>query len=870
MLAQMVSPRSIDGFVEEPDARLNCPAPLRACSEPDSPEREATKNRHKSRGTAPAQLCAMSRDAIIALRTLARRPAYSLAVILTLAIGIVATTLMFSLVDAVILRPLPFAEPDRLVLLMGVAGPQRDPRGGSFPEVADWRSMNRTLEDVAIQDEISLNLRLGAEAIRVDAEMVSASYFGLLGAVPALGRTFRPDEDAVIDRNAVAVISHALWTRRFGADPDVLQRTIHLNDRVFSIVGVMPPGFAGVAFDTDVWIPSMMVTLTSSPGVVKNRGTRWLSAVGRLRKGISVSAAQGDLDRVAKALEEQHPQFNRERRVQVSSLHDALVGQTRPLILTLFAAVILFLAVACANIASLQLARATARRREIAVRFALGARRWQIVRQLLIESVVLAVAAAVAGAILTAWALGAVLTTLPDGTLPPHVQPSVDLRAGGFALFIAILTGAGAAILPAIVATRRELFEAIKDGPRAVGPGLGSLRRPSTQQMLVVAEIALAVTLLAGAGLMLRSLERQMRIPLNFDPEGVTVARISLPAARYAPEARVPFAERTLETLRAIPRVHSAALASSLPFTGSASASSMLPDVAQATDGTIRYFRNFVTPGFFETLGIGLKAGRNFTEHDRAGSPLVAIINESGARRIWGQVDATGRHFRLGAPDAPLVEIVGVVGDARFRTLTGSIAGAGSEPDVYFPFSQRTDRDLQIAVRTVDGTLLSFTILQQAVATIDAGLPAYAVQPLATAVRQQTSTPRFGAALLTVFSAGAMLLAGIGLYGLIAYVVGLSRREIAIRLALGARSSRVAGLIVANGMVLVAAGIVLGTAGATAAGWALRSQLFETAPIDPLTLAGVAMMIILVAIAACLIPTQRALRVEPHAALRLD
>jgi putative ABC transport system permease protein len=812
----------------------------------------------------------MLQDLLVGARTLVKRPAYSLSIVLTLAIGIAATTLMFSLLDAVVLRPLPFEEPDRLVSLTGVAGPQRDPRGGSFPEIADWRSLNRTLQDVSIYDEISLNLRIGAEAVRVDAEMVSASYFGLLGRKAALGRTFLAEEDAVPDRHAVAVISDALWKSRFSAAPDVLQRPIHLNDRAFSIVGVMPPAFAGLSFDTDVWIPSMMVSTTSSPGVVSNRGTRWLGAIGRLRDGASVGGAQDDLNRVASALEQQHPQFNRERGVQVDRLQDALVGNTRPLVMALFIAVVLFLAVACANVASLQLARAAGRTRELAVRFALGARRWHVVRQLSIESIVLAVAAAGLGAVLAAWALGAVISGLPDGALPRHVRPALDMRAGAFALAIAVLAGALAAILPALAATERGLAAAIKEGARSAGPGLGSLRRPSIQQALVVTEIAVAMTLLAGAGLMLRSLDRQMRIPLGFNPAGVTVARVSLPATRYAPDARALFVERALESLRAVPHVQSAAVATSLPFTGNSSASIMLPDVAQDPDGALRYYRNYVTPDFFSTLRLAVRAGRTFTDRDRTGAPLVALINESGARRIWGRDDATGRRFRMGGPGAPLVEIVGVVADARFRNLTTDVSGAGTEPDLYFPFAQRTDRDLEIAVRTADGSAVSFMALQEAIAAIDAGVPAYAVQPLAAAVRQQTSTSRFGSTLLAIFSAGAMLLAAVGLYGLVAYVVGLSRREIAIRLALGADSRRVAALVVRNGMTLAATGILLGAAGAILAGRSLQAQLFSTDPVDPLTLGSVAMLLGVIALTACIIPTWRAIRVEPHRALRLE
>jgi putative ABC transport system permease protein len=811
----------------------------------------------------------MRHDVLIAIRTLVKRPAYALSVVATLTLGIAGATLMFTLLDAVVLRPLPFRDPDRLLFLTGVAGPERSPRGGSFPEIHDWRTRNQTLEDVSIYDETSLNLRAGDQAVRVETEMVSASYFSLLGVNAALGRTFRPDEDAVVDRNAVAVISDALWKDRFGSAPDVLGRTIYLNDRACSIVGVMPDGFKGISFDTDVWVPSMMVSLTSAPSVVNNRGTRWLGAIARLRGSVPLARAQEDLDRVAVQLEREHPDFNRERRVQVDPLHQALVGTTRDLVLALFLGVILFLLVACANVASLQLARAAGRTRELAVRFALGARRWHVIRQLLTESIVLALVAGGFGTLLAAWALGALLAIVPDGTLPRHVQPALDARAGAFAFAISLLAGASVALLPAFAALRRNLSDAMKEGARSVSTGLASLRRPSTQQALVVVEIALAMTLLVSAGLMLRSLDRQLRLPLGFQPGGVTVARVSLPAARYAPEARLVFVDQLVERLREIPRVGAATVATSLPFTGNSSASIMMPDVARDENGALRYYRNFVTPDFFTTVGITITRGRTFTPDDRAGAPLVAIVNESGARRIWGAENPIGHRFRMGGAGAPTVEIVGIAADAQFRSLTDDLA-VRVEPDVYFPFAQRTDRDIELAVRTKDGSTVPFAALQDALRAGDPGLPIYRVQALDTFVAQQTASPRFGSTLLTAFSSGALLLAAVGLYGLVAYIVGTSRREIAIRLALGAESRRVVALIVRNGMTLVAAGVALGIGGAFLAGRSLQAQLFAVDPLDPLTIAIVAALLLFVASIASVLPSRRAVRANPHTALRAD
>jgi predicted permease len=811
----------------------------------------------------------MFQDLTIAVRTLLKRPAYALPVTLTLALGIGATTLMFSLFDASLLRPLPFADSHRLAFLTGVAGPQRSPRGGSFPEVADWRGMNTTFDDVSLYDETSLNLRIGTEAIRVETEMVNAGFFALLGVQAAKGRTFLPEEDAVPDRNPVALISHALWMTRFGGDPGVLARQIHLNDRAFSIVGVMPEGFSGLSFDTDLWVPSMMVSLTSAPSVVENRGTRWLGAIGRLKTGVILPRAQDDLTRVAKILEDRHPESNRQRSVDVTDLREALLGDTGDLVVALFGAVLLFLLVACANVASIQIARATSRRRELAVRVALGARPFHVIRQLLTESLVLSATSGILGVMTAAWALTAVLSVLPAGALPRYVNPDIDIRALAFAIMLSLLAGALIAVLPAIAAMRRDLSGAIKEGARSAGPGLGSIRRPSPQQILVTAEVALAVTLLTAAGLMVRSLDRQMNVRTGFDPAGVTVARITLPAARYAPPQRAFFVRELTDELRKIPGVASAAVATSLPFTGNASAGTLVPDGDRDPNASRRYFRNSVTPDLFSTLQIPVLRGRAFTEQDVAGAPLVAMISESGARQLWKDDDAVGRRIRLGDADGPAVEIVGVIADARFRDLTTDLSAPRVEPDLYFPYGQRSDRDIEVAVRT-DGAVVSLASLQQAVTAVDSALPLYAVQRLEEALRQQTATQRFGSSLLTLFSAGALLLAGIGLYGLITYVVGLSRREIAIRLALGASSRRVVALIATNGMTLVCGGILLGAVGAILAGRALEAQLFQTSSIELPTLAAVSLLTLAVAFGAIVIPTRRAAGVDPQAALRGD
>jgi predicted permease len=810
----------------------------------------------------------MLQDTIVALRTFAKRPGYAASVILTLALGIGATVMMFGLVDAALLRPLPFHQPDKLVLLTGVAGPQRSPRGASFPEVADWRRHNATLEDVAIYDDTSLNLRVGNEAVRVDAELVSAPYFPLLGATAAQGRTFLPSEETA-GAEPVAVVSDRLWRERLGGAPNLVDSTIVLNDRSVRIVGIMPAGFAGVAFDTDVWIPSTLVTLSSAPTILQDRGSRYLLAIGRLKPGVPQTRAQEDLTRVARLLELEFPDTNRERGVDVDDLRTALLGDTGGQVRSLFGAVLLFLAVSAANAAGLQVVRATARRRELALRFALGARRWHVLRQLLVESWLLSLAAGVLGALIATWVTGAAVAVLPQGALPIHVQPRVDPRALAFTFGLAAIVGIAIAGLTAGAASRANLIDAMKQGGRSLDSTLGAIRRPSTQQLLVALEIAAAMVLLTLAGLVVRSLERQSRVDLGFDPAQLTVARLTLPASRYPIEQRIAFVESLERSLANVPGVRAHAIASDLPLMGASSAAVLTPDTVSRPEGALRFYRHIVTPEFFRTMDIRIVAGRGFSRDDRRGAPLVAIVNDAAARRIWGSADPVGRRFHLGrTADGPRYEVVGVAATARFRSLTGDLDAANAEPDVYFAYGQSTSTDLQIALRAAGSGPVSLASVRDAVARIDAGLPLFQFQRMEEVVRLQTSAVRFVSAMLSVFSACALLLASVGLYTLVSYVVSLSRAEIAIRLALGADRRRIIALIVRNSMAVVGVGVALGGVGAYAAGRAVEAQLFQVGAADPATFAGVAVVLLAVTLIASLVPTRLAVRVSPQSALR--
>ena len=805
-------------------------------------------------------------DVRLALRSLQSRPGFSAVVIATLALGIGTTTAMFSLLDAALLRSLPFEQPDRLMFLWGISGPERSIRGASVPEVADWRSLNRTLSGVSVWDPISLNLRTERGPLRLQAERVNAGYFELLGTGAALGRTFSAEEDRVPDAAPVVVVSHAFWKSRLGSDPAVVGRTISLNERPLSVIGVMPEGFGGLSFATELWVPVAMLSVDNPVGLLSSRNTRWLGAVGRLRDGVTRADAQRDLEGVASRLAEQFPESNRDRSVALFSLKENYLGTTAGLFTSLFKAVLLVLLIACVNVMSLQLVRANAREREIALRLALGGGGWPLARQLLTEGLVLAGLGGIAGILVAHWSIRLIAPLAPAGVLPPYAQLGVDGRVLLFSLGITLLCGVACGLTPLFRKNRSDLAGALREGARAASSGLGRLRRPGLQQGFVIVEVALALMLLVGAGLMLRSLRARLAVSPGFEAAGVSAARVSLPRARYAAEARSEFAERLAERLAALPGVAAATVATDLPLRGLSSASTLQVDQPGAEP--IRYYRHSVTPGYFATLGIPIVAGRGLRAEDRADRQRVAVVSQAMARRFWGGTNAIGHRFQLGDASGPEVLIVGIAGSARFRDLTTDLNASSSEPDVYYPISQRPDADLEIAVRSRSGAGFPADRLQEEVATLDGSLPLFAVQPLERALQQQNAAPRFGSLLLSAFSALALLLAAIGIYGVIAFVVGLSTREIAIRLALGADRAKVQRVVVGNGMVLVGLGVAVGVVGARLGGRVLESQLYGISASDPVTLGGVTVAVLLMALLASWLPARRAAAIQPQIVLK--
>lgn len=802
------------------------------------------------------------KDLRLAVRTLRKQPAFVLTVVLTLALGIGASASMFGIVDAALLRPLPFPKSDRLAFLWGVAGPQRAIRGASYAEIKDWAQRNHTLGEVSSLDQISLNLRTTTGADRVQAEMVDPSYFSILAAKPQLGRTFLAEENVTPDAHPVVVISDAMWRDRFGADTHVLGRTVTLNDKVFSIVGVMPAEFRGMSFGADVWIPTMMISVNSRPTVLQDRGTRWLPAVARLRDGITLADAQRDLDGVARQLTAEYPQTNVDRGVQLFSLRASYLGGTQSLLLVLFGAVGLFLLIGCANVVSLQLVRATSRRHEIALRLALGANRGRLVQQLVAEGIALSLGGMTVGLLVAFWSMEGLVALVPQGVLPGYVHPTIDLRVLAFSMLLALVCGVVFGVVPALRSSRVGLAGELKGGRRA-GTGVGTLRRPRAQQLLVVAEVALALVLLAGAGLLMRSLQQMLAVEPGFRPEGVLTARLELPPQRYAPNARKQLVTDLLARLSQTPTVRSVAVGSDLPLSGNNAAGTIyVPEV----DRELRYYRHAVTPDYFTALGIPLLRGRAFTSDDSRDSANNVIVSEAMAKRFWPGQDAVGKRFRYGGANGQEVMIVGVVANVRFRDLTTNLST--TEPDVYYPYALLPSATIELAVRGSGDVTALAGAMRQAIAAADPSLPLYNVDLLSTLLHRQTGTARFGSVVLGAFSMVALLLAAIGIYGALAFLVNLGRREIAIRLAIGATTNNVLRRVVGHGAMLAGAGLAIGAVSARFATRALSSQLFGVSPTDPSTFVAVAGVLLLVAVVASYIPARRATRVDPLTALR--
>jgi putative ABC transport system permease protein len=663
----------------------------------------------------------------------------------------------------------------------------------------------------------------------------------------------------------VAVVGYGLWQRGFGGK-NVIGQTIQLGDGNYTVVGIMPEGFRGISDQAELWLPIMMASSIRDAGILQKRNERWLSAVARLKPGVSLQQAQTEMDTIARRLEHAYPDSNKNRGAQVTLLHENLFGSLQLTLWVLLGAVGCVLLVACANVANLLLQRAATRQKETAIRLALGASPRRLLQQLLTESVLLALAGGALGILLAWWSVD-FLVTLSPMTFPSFVKLTLDTLVLGFSLLMSVLTGVLFGLAPALQAARPALNEVLKATGRGNSGGLG---RSRLRGALVISEIALAMVLLVGAGLMIRSLQRLHAVDPGFDSDHLMTMRVSLPAQKYQRAHMDTFVQQLRERLQALPGVQSVALSSDLPLGGSTSAGPIVLEGQKVlpADSEIRIYRHSVTPQFFATLGIPLIKGRDFTADDHAQAPGVVIVGEALARRYWPGEDPIGKRLReTGAPDYPWRSIVGIAADVKYRGLQQN---PNADPDVYLPLLQRPNNNLSLAMRTETDPASRIAAIRGELQQLDPGLPVYGVTTMAQQVVNQTTQARFSTWLLSLFGAIALVLSAVGIYSVMAYAVEQRTYEIGIRTALGARAGDVLKLVIRQGMRLALLGVALGVSAALALTQLMKGLLFGVAAADPLTYAGIGLLLTAVAFFACWIPARRATKVDPMVALRCE
>jgi predicted permease len=795
-------------------------------------------------------------------RTLLKNSGFTLIVVLTLGLGIGANTAIFSLVDAVLLRPLPFHDPDRLVMVWEDSTGFGGVRDNSVAPAnyTDWKAQNRVFEDMVAIDGRSFNLTDEGEPERVEAYAVTANFFPLLGVEPELGRVFTGEEDQP-GRNNVALISYGLWQQRFGGDPALIGKEITLDGQKHVVIGVLPSGFQFMSKETSLWVP-----IAFRPQELADRGSHYLRVVARIKQGITLQEAHADIAAIMQRTNRDHP-TPFEFGSTVISLREQLAGGVRPALILLLAAVGFVLLIACANIANLLLARGTARYREIAVRAALGAGRQRIVRQLLTESLLLAVAGGTAG-LLFAWLSFSFLKQIVPAGMALNAGVRIDARIFGFTLLLSFLTGIVFGLLPALQAAKVDLNEALKQSGGRAGTGGGHRRLRSA---LVVIEVALALVLLVGAGLLINAFLRLRSLDIGVNAENVLTLRTTLSRNKYGElPKRDAFYRQVLERVRALPGVVSAGYTTAAPLTWKGGTSSFAIEGREQGAGQDAQNRQ-VSAGYMETMGVKLRRGRFFDERDGAHSQPVAMINETMARQFWPGENALGRRFKLGWVDSrsPWVMIVGVVGDMKEMGLD-----APAKAEMFFPYQQMPNslwnmpRDLM--VRTTGDPMSVAAAVRQAVWSVDGNQPVSNIRTMDEILSEDVAQRRIGMMLLASFAALALALASLGIYGVLSYSVTQRTQEIGIRMALGAGSKDVLWMVLADGMRLAAAGIAIGLGASFALTHLMEALLFEVSATDPLTFALIAALLTGVALLACWIPARRAARVNPMTSLRFD
>lgn len=791
-----------------------------------------------------------------AVRLLRKHPGFSLTVVITLAVGIGANTTIFSVVNAVLMQPLPYKDPDRLIRLWESNPAQgRIEAAVSVPNFQDWQNQQSVFEQLAASELTTFNLTGSGEPQRVPAARISANLVPVLGVSPQLGRSFLPEEEK---GGRVTLLSHSLWQRQFGGDPSLLNKTIQLNGESYTVIGIMPREFQFTG--RELWVP-LVLDPAKEPWRA-DRTNRNLAVVGRLKSGVTLDQAIAEMNVLARRLEAQNPQSNTGWGLRLRTFYDWIVPEgVRLSMLALFGAVYLLLLIACANVGNLLLARAATRQQEMAVRAALGARPARLMRQLLIESLLLAGLSGLLGLFLTYWATSLIVSSNLQNIARLN-ETRIDARVLGFALIITAIATLFFGLAPAWWASHLNLSEELKEGSRSSG----SRKTHRLRAALVVSEVTLAVALLIGAGLLVRTVQRLQAVPLGFAPENVITMQVSLPGSKYStPEQRVNFFNQLLDQLRTVPGVVDVAATERAPGSGSDWAMEITVEGNDEINKTRSSAEAHVaTQSYFKTIGVPVLQGQEFVGRYRSDRPLELIVSESFARRYWPNEDPIGKRFR---PDAnnPFGTVIGVVGDVRNIDPQQEAL-----PAFYFPYGYIGMPGLVVAVRTSSQPENFASALRTQVSQIDADQPVYNVRTMNEIVANATSQQRFQALLLSLFGIVALLLVAVGVYGIVAHVVKQRTREIGVMLALGASTRDVLKLVIKQGMRDVLLGLILGLAGSFVLTKWLSSSVFALSQNDPLTFFMVALLIIVVGSVACYLPAHRATRVDPSMVLRSE
>jgi putative ABC transport system permease protein len=791
-------------------------------------------------------------------RMLLKQPGFTSIAVLTLGLGIGANTALFSIVNAVLLRPFPYRAPEQLVILLESVSARDIPP--SYPNFADWRDQNTVFDSIAaVRTNESFNFTGAGEPERLQGRIVSAGFFTTLGIKPLLGRDFLAEEDRP-GATPAAILSYGFWQRRFGEGQSIIGKQLTLNNQSFTVVGVTPPDFQFGA-EADVSVP---IGLQAERFRLRGRDPG-VAVVARLKPNVSQPQAETELNLIAARLEQQYPESNKGRRVRITPLHEIFVGDVRQPLLILLGAVGLVLLIACANVANLLLVRASARQKEMAVRVALGASRATLVRQLLTESVLLAALGAALGILLALWGTSLIAAQLPDG-IPRLQEAEVDAPVLVFTLAISLLTGMLFGLAPALQASRPNLTEGLKAGDRG-----SSGRRQRLRSVLVVGEVALTLTLLVGAGLLIQSFRRVLQVDPGFNPQNLLTMQVSVNNPDGQQVAN--FFEQLQQKVRSLPGVRSVAVSNGLPIAGANQPPFIIegrprPEPGKEPAG-IRYT---VSPGYFQTLGIELIKGRVFTAGDTRDSPPVVVIDEALARQHFPDEDPIGKRLVQALPNSPSLEIVGVVRHVEHYSLDGQ---APVQAQFYLNFNQiplqslpTQVRRINLLTRTIADPLSLTSSVRGQVAALNKDQAVFNARTMEQIVAQSVAARRFSMLLLTVFAAVALALASLGIYGMMSYAIAQRAREIGVRMALGAQASNVLKLVIGQGMKLAFAGVALGLIASVALTRTMKNLLFGVSATDPATFAAIALLLALVALLACFVPARRATKVDPMEALR--